>query len=51
MYEAKNGDICVMQLSMVHAAQQVERETGVSIIHPLSPLKPFVHQKITALKE
>ncbi|MGX9292044.1 hypothetical protein ACSLGF_12690 [Bacillus sp. A015] len=47
----KSGDICVMQLSMVHAAQQVERETGISIIHPLSPLRSFVHQKITALKE
>ncbi|WP_458109991.1 hypothetical protein [Bacillus zhangzhouensis] len=47
----KSGHICVMQLSMVHAAQQVERETGASIIHPLSPLRSFVHQKITALKE
>ncbi|MGG0618479.1 hypothetical protein ABE007_11585 [Bacillus altitudinis] len=47
----QHGDICVMQLSMVHAAKQVEQETGVSIIHPLSPLKPFVYQKITALKE
>lgn len=47
----QHGDICVMQLSMVHAAKQVEQETGVSIIHPLSPLKPFVYQKITTLKE
>ncbi|MBD3861129.1 hypothetical protein IEE86_15450 [Bacillus sp. 28A-2] len=47
----KRGDICVMQLSMVHAAQQIEKETGVPIVHPLSPLKQFVHQKITALKE
>ncbi|AOZ88700.1 hypothetical protein BK049_08420 [Bacillus xiamenensis] len=47
----KNGDICVMQLSMVHAAQQVEEETGISIIHPLSPLKSFVHQTIAATKE
>ncbi|PRS35944.1 hypothetical protein C6Y02_16445 [Bacillus sp. NMCC4] len=47
----KSGDICVMQLSMVHAAQQMEEETGVPIIHPLSPLKQFVHQTISALKE
>ncbi|MFP3821948.1 hypothetical protein SB658_24940, partial [Bacillus sp. SIMBA_008] len=47
----KSGDICVMQLSMVHAAQQMEKETGIPIIHPLSPLKQFVHQTISALKE
>ncbi|WP_342496698.1 hypothetical protein [Bacillus sp. FSL K6-3149] len=47
----KSGDICVMQLSMVYAAQQMEKETGIPIIHPLSPLKQFVHQTISALKE
>ncbi|AMM99326.1 MULTISPECIES: hypothetical protein [Bacillus] len=47
----KSGDICVMQLSMVHAAQQMEKETGIPIIQPLSPLKQFVHQTISALKE
>lgn len=47
----KSGDICVMQLSMVHAAQQMKEETGVPIIHPLSPLKQFVHQTIFALNE
>ncbi|MFS3915554.1 hypothetical protein ACL9ST_15000 [Bacillus australimaris] len=47
----QHREICVMQLSMVHAAQQVEHETGVSIIHPLSSLKSFVHQKIVAAKE
>ncbi|GLF89546.1 hypothetical protein Saga11_08050 [Bacillus safensis] len=47
----QHGEICVMQLSMVHAAQQVGQETGVPIIHPLSPLKSFVHQKIIAAKE
>ncbi|QLI79832.1 hypothetical protein [Bacillus pumilus] len=47
----KSGDICVMQLSMVHAAQQMEKETGIPIIQPLFPLKQFVHQTISALKE
>ena len=47
----KSGDICVMQLSMVRASQQMEEETGVPIIHPLSPLKQFVYQTISALKE
>jgi hypothetical protein len=47
----EDGDICVMQLSMVHAAQQIVEETGVPIIHPLSPLKQYVHQTISALKE
>ncbi|MBI1630471.1 hypothetical protein MCZ49_04940 [Bacillus safensis] len=47
----KGRDICVMQLSMVRAAKQVERETGVPIIHPLSPLKQFVHQTLSAWKE
>ncbi|MGG1961653.1 hypothetical protein ABFY43_11015 [Bacillus pumilus] len=47
----EDGDICVMQLSMVHAAQQMVEETGVPIIHPLSPLKQYVHQTISALKE
>ncbi|UYO35676.1 hypothetical protein NF868_16895 [Bacillus zhangzhouensis] len=27
-----------MEPSVVYAAQQVERETGIPIIHPLSPL-------------
>ena len=47
----KGKDICVMQLSMVHAAQEMEQETGVPIIHPLSSLKQFVHQTISAWKE
>ncbi|MGY4789093.1 hypothetical protein ACVNSY_19820 [Bacillus sp. OHL2] len=51
MYEAKGRDICLMQLSMVRVAKQVKRETGVPIIHPLSPLKQFVHQTLSAWKE
>ncbi|TQR23618.1 aspartate/glutamate racemase family protein [Bacillus safensis] len=47
----KGKGICVMQLSMVHAAQQMERETGVPIIHPLSSLKQFVHQTLSTWKE
>ncbi|WP_144532124.1 hypothetical protein [Bacillus pumilus] len=47
----KGGDICVMQLSMVHATQQMIEETGVSIIHPLSSLKQYVLQTISALKK
>ncbi|PCK18636.1 hypothetical protein CEY02_18845 [Bacillus pumilus] len=47
----KSEDICVMQLSMVHAAQQIEDETGVSITHPLSSLKHFINRQMTTLKE